>query len=193
VKFFLLNALGDITKVDYCFTDNGPEPVMDDYDLSVGVRVADEYPDGIGDVTLQLGEDYPGLTLPSFIGNTDQMLIVSSEALGIMRRHELGEVEVIPFELINHKGRVHSRDYVFLNPIGTVDCLDMSRTECVLHDDGTIMKITKYVLASAKLAGLPQLFRPREMSDAYIWGQAVVDDLRQHGCTNFLFEELEQS
>jgi hypothetical protein len=193
MKFFIIDTTGDVANEDYCFSDNGPGPIIDSHDLKVGVRVADEYPDGIGDVELRLGEDYPGLTLPSFIGNTDRMLVVSSEALAILQRHELGEVEVIPFKLINHKGRVHSTDYVFLNPIGTFDGLDLSRTECDRRKNGTIRTITKYVLSSAKLAGLPQLFRPREMPNAYIWGQSVVDDLRKHGCTNFVFEELEQS
>ena len=127
MKYFHLDSVGDTSNENFCFTDNEPDPI-DSYDLITGIRVADEYPDGIGDVTLQLGEDAPGLELPSFVGNTDSMLIVNSEAAGVIQTHDVGDIEVIPFKLINHKGRVHSDDYVFLNPIGTIDCLDMDKT-----------------------------------------------------------------
>jgi len=191
MKHSRLDTLGDLSKQEYCFTDNEPDPI-DSIDLITGDRVADEYPEGINDVTLQLGEDYPGLELPSFIGNTDSMLIVSREAVDVIQTHDVGEMEVIPFKLINHKGRVHSDDYVFLNPIGARDCLDMDKTECKRYDDGEIMKITKYVLSETKLEGAPHLFRVREKPGNYICSDFLIAALAEKGCTNFVYEELEQ-
>jgi hypothetical protein len=193
MKYFLIDCLGNYRNEDYCFTDKGPKGVMDGYDLLVGTRVADEYPDGLGETTLKLGEDYPGLELTSFIGNTSTMLIVKHETATFIQTFDVGEIEVIPFTLINHKGRVHSRDYVFVNPLGSVDCLDMNKTEKKLHDDGSIMKITKFVLAASKLAGVRHLFRLKEDLTQYVFSEALVTALRERGCTNFVFEELEQS
>lgn len=192
-RYFMLNTVGEVKNEDYCFTDNAPKGVMDAYDLSVGTRVADEYPGGIGEVTLQLGEDYPGVQPTSFLGNTDSLLIVDRKAAAIIQAHEVGEVEVIPFKLLNHKGRVHSQDYVFLNLVGSVDCLDANRTQRVLHKDGSLMKITRFVLASAKLRGAPDLFRVKEDLVRYVFSEKLVNDLRKQGCTNFVFEELEVS
>lgn len=194
MRFFRLDPLGDTEHQEYCFTDNEPDPI-DSYDLEIGVRVADEYPAGFDEVTLQLGAGHPGLELPSFIGNTDHMLIVSREAAGIIRSHDVGEVEEIPFKLVDHGGRVHSEDYVFLNPIGTHDCLDMDRTVCKRHDDGAIMKITRFVLSGAKLrrGSCPRLLRPREAPREYFFAEALVAALRNAGCTNFVFAELDQS
>ena len=88
------------------------------------------------------------------------------EAAELICQIEVGELEVFPFTLINHKGRVHSRDYVFLNPLGTFDCLNMKLTQCKRYSSGKIMKITKFVLDRDKIAKAPDLFRPREDSGA---------------------------
>jgi hypothetical protein len=193
MKYFLLHPLGDQTKEDYVFTDNGPKGVIDSYDLIVGVRVADEYPDGIGETTLKLGDDYPGLDLPSFIGNTHRLLIVDKASAALIKSHDVGEIEEIPFALLNHKGRVHSRDYVFLNPIGTLDCLDLKKSEIEYHDDGEIRSVTKLVLDPAKLVGVRELFRPAQDPDRYIFSEKLVTALQEHQRTNFVFRELELS
>jgi len=192
MKYFILDGLGNYRNEDYCFTDRGPRGVMDSYDLVACVRVADEYPDGLGETKLELGEDYPGLELTSYIGNTKSMLIVNRETAAIVQSQDVGELEVIPFTLINHKGRVHSRDYVFLNPLSCVDCLDLNKSAVDRHRDGSIMKITKFVLAASKLAGLCNLFRPKEDLGRYIFSETLVNALHARGCTNFVFEELEQ-
>jgi hypothetical protein len=196
MKYLLLNPLGDVDNEDYCFSDNAPDGgVVTAYDLKTGRRLTDKYPQGFGRLTLAVGEDNPGLEEPSYLGNTDALLIVNRQAAGIIKGHEVGEVEVIPFKLLNHRGRVHSEDYVFLNPVGTVDCLDMDRSEKDLHKDGTIMNITRYVLSAAKLAaikgGVPHLFRIKEDATCYVFSEVLVADLKKHGCTNFVFDELE--
>lgn len=192
MKYFLLNPLGDQDNEDYVFTDNEPEGVIDSYDLIVGVRVADEYPDGIGETTLAVAEDHIGLDLPSYIGNTKRFLIVNQDTGALIKAHDVGEVEVIPFVLLNHKGRVHSRDYLLLNPIGTLDCLDLAKTECDFHHDGKIRTVKKYVLAPSKLVGARHLFRPREAPDRFIFSELLVSALRERACTNFVFKDLEQ-
>ena len=193
MPFFMLNHVANSANEDYCFIPTGPRGgELTAYNLKVGKRVADKYPGGIGDVTLQLGEDYPGLELTSYIGNTNSMLVVDKRTAAIVQAHNVGEIEVIPFKLLNHKGRVHSTDYVFLNPIGWIDCLDKDRTLFDRKDNGTIVRVNKPVLASAKLHGVPDLFRIQEMLSRYVFSEVLVADLREKGCTNFVFEKLEQ-
>jgi hypothetical protein len=190
MRFYLLDTNGDLSKEDYCFSDNEPVPIGS-YDLISGARLADEYPAGLDKVTLKLGDDYPGLELPSLIGNTDNMLIVHRDLAAAIRSHEVGEVELLPFTLLNHKGRVHSTEYVFLNPVGTRDCLDMERSECKRHKSGKIMAMLKYVLSRKKLKDAPNLFRPQETPARYIFSGELVDALRKRKFTNLVFEELE--
>jgi hypothetical protein len=193
MKYYLLDPVGNLDNTGYCFTDNTPDgDDLTAYDLKTGDRLKDEYPDGIGDVSLKLGEDYPGLECASYLGNTNMMLIVNLEAAAIIQSHDVGEVETVPFKLKNHKGRVHYKDYVFLNPVGVVDCLDPGRSKMdVDEDDGTVMNVTEFVLSKAKLPGTRQLFRPKEDPSRYVFGEKLVADLAKKGCTNFVFEQLE--
>src|SRR5947209_4553040 len=116
MKYLMLDPLGDNRNEDLCFTDNPPRGgVVTAYDLKIGRRLAEKYPQGFGDLTVQLSDDHPGLEEPSYLGNTDFLLMVNRQAADVIKAHEVGEVEVIPFKLLNHRKRVHSQDYVFLN------------------------------------------------------------------------------
>lgn len=192
MRYLKLNGLGDVANRKICFTDHEPDPI-DSYDLIIGARVDEEYPDGWDEVTLRLSDDHPGLELTSYIGNTDSMLIVDRAAADCILAHEVGEVEVIPLKLLDHKGRMHSDAYVFLNPVGPYDCLDMERCDCKYHDDGELMKITRHVVSEFKAIGAPHLIRPVEAPHVYLFSEELVRALEEGGHTNFLFVELEHS
>lgn len=192
MKYYRLDTLGDVSNEDLCFTDQEPEPIGS-YDVISGLRLSEEYPDGYEPLTIELGEDHPGLECGSLLGNADAMLILAGRAVEVVLSHEVGDVEVVPITLHDHKGRVHSEDYSIVNPIGSFDCLDLEKSECKRHDDGEIYRILNYVLASNKLEGLPHLFRPSAMPDNYFFSEAVVEHLKKEGCTNLQFHLLEQS
>jgi hypothetical protein len=195
MRYFGLRFAGNLNNPDYCFVPTPPRGgKLTAYNLKTGKRVADKYPGGIGEVTLQLGEDYPGLELTSYIGNTDSMLVVDRKTADIIQSHRVGEIELIPFKLLNHKGRVHSSDYVFVNPIGAVDCLNYEKSSITRdEDDGSLVRVDKVVLAANKLSGAPDLFRIKDAMTSYVFSEALVSDLRDKGCTNFVFEELPQA
>lgn len=192
MKFYLLDTNAGGASQDLCFTDNEPKPIGS-FHLCTGTRQAEAHPEGVGKVTLQLGDDYPGLELPSLLGNTDSMLAVKRDVADVILAHEVGEVEQLEFVLLNHKKRPHSKDYVFLNPIGTQDCLDLTKSKCVTSRNGKIIRVTEFVLASSKLAKLPQLFRPKESPGSYLLGEKLVKALRATSFTNLSFTEVPQS
>lgn len=194
MRFFKLNHVGNVKNEDYCFVPDAPVGgELTSYNLKVGRRISEKYPNGVGDVTLRLGEDYPGLELTSYIGNTQSMLIVDRKTAGIIQAHNVGEIELIPFRLLNHKGRAHSRDYVFMNPIGWVDCLNHQRSEITRKNDGTFVRVKTVVLDTGRLIDVPDLFRIKEALTCYVFSEKLVNDLRDEGCTNFVFEELPQA
>lgn len=151
----------------------------------------DEYPDGISEVTVRLGDDYPGLVLPSIIGNVDGLLMCSNEVKDVILEHDVGEIEVVPFVLLNHRGRVHSRDYVFVNPVGTVDCLNLSACDIFRHTDGTIGRIDKFVLDANKTGIIRELFRPQEDPGEYFFSEKLAFALQSREFTNLYLRELE--
>lgn len=191
MRFFKLRTLGQNDDMDLCFVSGEPEGDVGTYDLSEGSRLKDEYPNGFGETTYQLDDDHPGLLLTGFIGNTDRLLICSTEAKDVILAHDVGEVEVVPFTLLNHRGRVHSRDYVFVNPVGAVDCLNLPACDIFRHRSGKIGRVRRFVLDAAKVEGARDLFRPEESRGTYILSEKLVSAIQEKKLTNFVFQELE--
>ncbi len=151
MKYYLQDTVGKLNEVDYCFTDELPKGVFS-YGLKAG-EVVDDYPSDPWAVTWELGEDYPGLLLPSFIGNTDCLLVFHKEVIEFLKDFNVGKAQSFPFTLINYKKRVHSKDYLFFNPLGTFDCLHEELSEINIdEDDGEIfLGIDKMCLVKKSL------------------------------------------
>jgi hypothetical protein len=189
--YFTINTLGDTEHEEYCFTDNMPEGLgVRSYRLAKGVAFGTEYPADIDEVRLRLGEDYLGLKRASFLGNTSGFLPVDAKTADIILSHKVGTIERMPFLLIDHKGRVHSRDYVFLNPLERIDCLNLDLSVVRRSKKGEIKDVKNVVLQKASVPNL-DLFRLGELSDMYLFSSALVDALTSAGCTNFVFDAVE--
>ena len=189
----LLNCVTD-DKV-YCFAEPRPRgayaPV---YRMTRGESIASKYPDDQYSVELHLDEDRQGLKLPSFVGNTGKLIILQKDvARYIQDNSTLGPVETFAFTLINHKGRVHSKDYVFFSPLGTQDCLDLDRSEMRRWTDGSIQNVSRIVLDLLKLVDAPDVVRIRESASDVLFSVELVETIEAQGFTNFKFNDVEVS
>ncbi|WP_431686073.1 imm11 family protein [Hahella sp. NBU794] len=191
MKHFLFKCLGEKSNDDYCFTTDTPEGGVDSYDLIAGFRLSDEYPDGIEDVVLRLEDKFPGLELASFIGNANRLLAFSVSAAQIITFINQAETETIPFTLLNSKGKVHSKDYVFINPVGSWDCINWKKSVCERNAKGDIKSYEKLVFSREKLVGAPHLFRVKHKTSLYLFSEALIKALLDAGHTNLVFEDIE--
>ncbi|MCP4355456.1 MAG: hypothetical protein GY793_07450, partial [Proteobacteria bacterium] len=91
MNYFLQDTLGIKPSSDYCFTDRLPKEVVS-YRLKVGKEMKN-YPDDPWKVNLKLGKDYPGLLLPSFIGNVARLLIIHQDALKFYKEFDIGKYQ----------------------------------------------------------------------------------------------------
>lgn len=193
MEFFVLDTLADHGAGDFCFSNNSPDGIgLKSYRLSGGMPLSKDYPEDPWEVGLKLGADYPGLKLPSFVGNTGRLMIVHRDIASAIQDHDVGEIEVLPFTLYDHKQRVYSRDYVFLNPLGEVDCINYELSKIEYSKKGKIQWIEKLVLDKKKAKGYCDLFRPKGKSNMYIFSEKLVDKLKYMHSSNFFFEKLAQ-
>ncbi|MDG9668056.1 hypothetical protein ONV78_09955 [Hahella sp. CR1] len=191
MKYFLFNTLGDTSNDGYCFTSDTPEGGVDSWDLIAGYRIADEYPNGIEKTVLRLEEEYPGLVLASYIGNADRMLAFRNDAAKVIIDINQNETEIIPFTLLDYKGKVRSEDYVFINPVGAVDCLNWKKSICTRDNEGNIEIYEKLVFARESLEHTPHLFRIRFNSSLYLFSELLANTLLSKGHTNLIFNDIE--
>jgi hypothetical protein len=113
-----------------------------------------------------------------------------SSAADIVLAHEVGRTERLPFLLLDHKGRVYSRDYVFLNPLQRIECLNLDHSEVRRSKKGEIKDVNKPVLDAARIEGAPDVFRLAEEPNLCFFSAVVVAKLNLAGCTNFVFTEV---
>ena len=175
---------------DACFTNHAPNEI-NSLMLIEGVSMKGEYPDDSFEVTLELDEDNQGLDDQSLLGNTDGILILKNQIVEEAKKFDLGEIEFLPFTLLSHKKRVHSKEYCFVNPLGTHDILNYEKSEIKYLKSGKIFSIPKVVLSSEKLLGKPDLLRLKESSTRYFFSSRLVDALSGDQFTNLLFEKIE--
>jgi hypothetical protein len=117
----------------------------------------------------------PGMQLTSFVGNTCGMLVVDRAVCDVMRPLvKDGEVEFLKVSMVNHRGRVASKDYYIVNPIGVHDVLNLQKSKIKYHGKD-VVAVDEVVLDPKKLAGKPNLFRLRERPRWYFASAALVD------------------
>ncbi|MBU6954791.1 hypothetical protein [Hahella sp. HN01] len=191
MKYFLFNCLGNRDKEEYCFTVTTPDGGVSTYDLTSGLRLSDEYPDGIEPVFLKLDDRFPGLELASYIGNASNLLSFHISAANLIHQLSECEIELVPFTLLNPKGNVHSEEYVFVNPVGAIDCVNWNETVCTRRKNGDIANYKKIVMDKSKAKDFPNLFRIQNKSSLCVFSETIVDALMKAHHNNLVFIELE--
>jgi hypothetical protein len=179
------------TDMDYCFVGRILHSDTCDIRISDGDKIGPRYPGDPFSVKVHFDVEFPGVKVPTLIGNTRSLLIVSAQSVAFFEKHlNLGDHEAFPFSLVHHKGRVHSRDYVFLNPVGSHDVADPS-SAFVRYKSGGIYDCGKWILVKDKLQGLPDLIRPKELTTVYLVSERFIELVEKHGMTNFEFTHLQ--
>lgn len=180
-----------VDRPEYCVCGSIRDAEACELRLARGEPVGDRYPKDPFSVKAHLDPDFPGVKLPSIIGNTRGLLMLSRAAVELFEKGlDLRDHEAFPFTLVNHKGRVHSKDYVFLNPLGAFDVAH-GRAELLRYPSGGVYGCRRWVFASSKLRDLPDLFRAREHPRDCFASERLVALVREHGLTNFEFDDVE--
>jgi len=190
MKFFTL----DNEDIDsrYCFIDAG---------VSVGTQIETGVP-ALPRMTeleedaldLEMDEDSGGLELPDYVGNDNNLLTLRRGcAEAIAEGFDLGPHELLAARLINDKERVHADDYVVVNLIGLLECLDTVNSDMDGDpDDPAVIIMGKWYLKAAKVPPERDLFRVKGVI-GYIFSERLVDFIRDQGFTNLNFIPVQVS
>jgi hypothetical protein len=153
--------LGDEADRERALVDTRP-PGLDGWDFcaSQGEPMAEHYPPN-GHVVIS--ERY-GLRLTDFVSNTLNYVIASRGMKEVIEAHSNVAIEYLPLSIFNPRKRLQSADYWIVNPIGTVDCVDLDHSVVLRGEEtGLITFITEYQFLEARLRDTqPSILRPKE-------------------------------
>jgi hypothetical protein len=105
-----------------------------------------------------------------------------------------GQIEFLPVTILNHKGRVASEDYFFLNPVGSVDCIDIEKSGVEWNDidDTVISSFEQLVLKEDAVPPGVALFRPLHGTKTILVSRSLADRLETDGLTGLYFVEPDE-
>jgi hypothetical protein len=165
--------------------------VEDSYELINGISRAANFPDA---AQFSMDPDFPDDTL--LIDNllSDEFLIVASSRLvRLVREVVPSHLECLPVSIINHKGKIASRDYRIINPIEPIDCLDLPRC---LPKWGTInpesiKSVARLVLDEAKIPESRWMFRPKAFRRVTLVRRELAERIEAEKFTGVRWVELQ--
>lgn len=189
MEYLRLETEGNLEDDSLCLIDDPPEGMgIYDFKLCLGEAAQGYFPD---DARISLRDVNPGIRLAGLLGNLRGFLIISREAKEIIQ--ELcpdQNIEFFSFTLYNHKNKVHTRDYYFVNPIGGFDCVSEEESEIQYASDGYILVIEELVLSKTKLRNAPHLFRIDKDMSTYVISETLRDAWKNRGITNIVTTPL---
>jgi hypothetical protein len=189
VNYYALETM-PLHDEDLCFLQKLPTEIeATEFKIAMGIPIADEYPD---DVRMYMDDEYPGLKLPDLVGNTQSFLIVSERVKEVIERLNTAPTEYLRLSIYNHKKRLHSAAYWFINPLGGFDCLNLGASDIEwLGPD--VVDVNELVLDPAKVREAPALFRVQEDPYTYVMNEELGRALAALDATNIYLDELRQA
>ncbi len=156
-------------------------------DIDKGVSVAGRWPD---DMSLRMNAERPkDILLVDSPFNIESVLVASPALRDFLQRQELPDLEFLPLQLLDHKGRVASDEYVVVQCCRVIDCIDQSQSvfEWDGLDEPSMEGVEKAVFDPTKLAADNRMFRPKYVPAEYVVREDLAQKLLNAGFDSVAF------
>jgi hypothetical protein len=102
-----------------------------------------------------------------------------------------GQIEFLPVTVLNHKERVASKDYYLVNPLGSVDCIDIEKSGVVWNaiDTSSISAFQQLALKEDAIPPAVAIFRPTHRTQTILARRSLAEQLSADGFTGLFFTE----
>ncbi|TEW51228.1 imm11 family protein [Psychromonas algicola] len=176
---------------DFCFLTRPPEKInlLSSY-IVKGISATSRYPE---DVVAKMPADRGGIYPSDIISNRNLCLIVVSEIKEIIQEFCGESCEYLPVKIQNHRERIEKKNYFYINPLGSFDCLDKEKSVIEYNSEGKVIVVEHFVFDQKKMATLPDIFRVKESEKKYFINQRLVDEIKRRlpNLTNLNLEPIE--
>jgi hypothetical protein len=147
------------------------------YKYKKGINLLQNYPDRDRAIMVFDQVNYPDQSkLYDILPALSSVLVVNSKVKDLLGSMNINNIEYLPIRLWDHKKEPVSDDYYIVNPLGSVDFIDMEKSDYVMGalDDSNINDIDELVINYDKIPEDAKLFRASTMMDQLF----IHDDVR---------------
>jgi len=152
----------------------------------LGIKLGKDWP---ADARMTMDKDFPGTKMGSLIGNPCNYLVCHRDVGAVMQEVCSNEIELLPLTILNHRKRPVSDEYVVVNVIGTVDCLD-DKASGIERFEGDVVGMDDPVIDARRLPADLDLFRPAAAPSHLIMSLNLGRALAKKKFTNFALDEV---
>jgi hypothetical protein len=166
--------------------------VPDTYEIGAGVSRTEGFPEN---ALWEMNPEFPkDVRLADNLDNLESMIVVSKRLKEHVEAAGTTAVEFLPVALVNHKGRVASRDYFIINPLHVVDCIDREQSKIEWNgiDPEAICSCFGLVLLADQIDESIRLFRLKHMPKVVMVREDLADSLMRAGFTGLRFVPVEE-
>jgi hypothetical protein len=175
-------------KEGSCVIGN-PAGFQDQYLLMEGVPLLGQWPE---DVVCKMSPKYPkDIQLTDNLHGGSYVVISQRLKERIAALAGASQIEFLPVTVMNHKGRAASKDYFILNPVGSVNCIDIEASGAVWNaiDETDISHFERLVLKGSAVPPDVGMLRPMHRTRTILVRRPVADQLTSEGFTGLYFQE----
>jgi hypothetical protein len=188
MDYFMLRTMGATNDPSLCILQDPPEGLgRHDYGLTSGQTMGAHWSPK---ARLLMDPDIPGMKLSTVVGTAMAFLVCHRDMMAVIREVCHNEIEFLPVEIYNQRGKLVSSDYGVLNVIGTVDCLDEKASQVKKTSKGTIVIIKTPTIDAKRLAPDLHLFRLAAKPEKLIMSETLGRALAKRKFTNVVFDEV---
>jgi hypothetical protein len=167
------------------------ENYADDYQLVMGVSVADGFP---ADVLVRMNPDVKDrLALGDSLMSPNNSLLVNDRVRELFAAQGVTNVEWLPLKVLNHKGKPVKDKYFVANILTLVDCIDTKKSVVKWNDidPELIAAATKLVVDPSKLPTDVKIFRPVHLDFEILIHRSLAQAIEAKKLTGFQFREVD--
>jgi hypothetical protein len=183
-------VLWDTVRPPYVCALGGLEGVPRLFELKDGVSRAKDFDEH---AHFQMSPTYPyDIRLADSLKNADRLVVASRRLKEFLEGRGLDHVEYLPVAILNHKGRVASREYHVIHLTDPIDCLDIPKcraTQSMLIPED-ILDVEELVLEPTRLDQDRLLFRAQYYDRPVFVRRDLAAEIENGGFVGIRFAEL---
>lgn len=161
-------------------------------DLKRGVPFAARFP---RDATLRMDRKFKKDTgLTDDLSNMNRIKVCSGKLTEFLKKQKLKNVEFLPVTILDHKGKVASKEYTIVHPVGLQDALDVEaskpRFNRILKTQ--IDEVERFVVDVRRIEPGVRIFRLAGFYSPVLIDAELAKSIEAEGFRGSAFQELDR-
>lgn len=159
----------------------------EEHRIAYAQPVADRFP---ADTSYKMSDERPNdIQLADAVDNHDNYLLVSPGLRAFLEAEGGARAEFLPTQILNHKSRVASDEYVIVNVLDVYDAIDLDRSEVKWNniDPDKITRFRKLVLDEERIPADCRVLRLKHFPNRLLVREDLAEAIQDQGFTGVSF------